>query len=58
MDPGCRAGGVPHPDQPGPEITEMDDGMIRAALRIKHRAATAVHPTAVGGGLPTGSQPA
>lgn len=32
---------VPHPDQPRPEITEMDYGMVRGALRMKLRAATA-----------------
>jgi hypothetical protein len=32
---------VPHPDQPRPEITEMDYGMQGAVLRMKLRAATA-----------------
>ena len=32
---------VPHPDQPRPEITEMDYGMVRGSLRMKLRAATA-----------------
>lgn len=32
---------VPHPDQPRPEITEMDYGMVRGSLRVKLRAATA-----------------
>ncbi|MGD8174931.1 helix-turn-helix transcriptional regulator [Marinimicrobium sp. C6131] len=32
---------VPHPDQPRPEITEMDFGMRGGVLRIKLRAATA-----------------
>ena len=32
---------VPHPDQPHPEITEMDYGMVRGSLRMKLRAATA-----------------
>jgi len=32
---------VPHPDQPRPEITEMDYGMQGGALRMKLRAATA-----------------
>lgn len=32
---------VPHPDQPRPEITEMDYGMQDGVLRIKLRAATA-----------------
>jgi hypothetical protein len=32
---------VPHPDQPRPEITEMDYGMEAGALRLKLRAATA-----------------
>lgn len=32
---------VPHPDQPRPEITEMDYGMQGGVLRIKLRAATA-----------------
>jgi hypothetical protein len=32
---------VPHPDQPRPEITEMDYGMRDGALRMKLRAATA-----------------
>lgn len=32
---------VPHPDQPRPEITEMDYGMHGGALRMKLRAATA-----------------
>jgi hypothetical protein len=32
---------VPHPDQPRPEITEMDYGMVCGSLRIKLRAATA-----------------
>lgn len=32
---------VPHPDQPHPEITEMDYGMQGGMLRIKLRAATA-----------------
>lgn len=32
---------VPHPDQPRPEITEIDYGMQGGALRIKLRAATA-----------------
>lgn len=32
---------VPHPDQPRPEITEMDYGMDDGVLRMKLRAATA-----------------
>ncbi|TFA83844.1 WYL domain-containing protein [Pseudomonas sp. LAIL14HWK12:I2] len=32
---------VPHPDQPRPEITQMDYGMIDGSLRMKLRAATA-----------------
>lgn len=32
---------VPHPDQPRPEITEMDYGMTGGVLRMKLRAATA-----------------
>lgn len=32
---------VPHPDQPHPEITEMDYGMVGGVLRMKLRAATA-----------------
>ena len=32
---------VPHPDQPRPEITEMDYGVVRGSLRMKLRAATA-----------------
>lgn len=32
---------VPHPDQPRPEITEMDYGMQGGLLRMKLRAATA-----------------
>lgn len=32
---------VPHPDQPRPEITEMDYSMQAGVLRIKLRAATA-----------------
>jgi hypothetical protein len=32
---------VPHPDQPRPEITEMDYGMQSGVLRMKLRAATA-----------------
>lgn len=32
---------VPHPDQPRPEITEMDYGMSDGVLRMKLRAATA-----------------
>jgi hypothetical protein len=32
---------VPHPDQPRPEITEMDYGMQGGVLRIRLRAATA-----------------
>lgn len=32
---------VPHPDQPCPEITEMDYGMRDGVLRMKLRAATA-----------------
>ncbi len=32
---------VPHPDQPHPEITEMDYGMQDGVLRMKLRAATA-----------------
>lgn len=32
---------VPHPDQPRPEITEMDYGMRDGALQMKLRAATA-----------------
>ena len=32
---------VPHPDQPRPEITEMDYGMQNGSLRLKLRAATA-----------------
>jgi predicted DNA-binding transcriptional regulator YafY len=32
---------VPHPDQPRPEITEMDYAMRDGALRVKLRAATA-----------------
>jgi hypothetical protein len=32
---------VPHPDQPRPEITEMDYSMQNGALRIRLRAATA-----------------
>lgn len=32
---------VPHPDQPHPEITEMDYGMSHGALHIKLRAAVA-----------------
>lgn len=32
---------VPHPDQPRPEITEMDYGMTSGSLNLKLRAATA-----------------
>ncbi|MBE9610975.1 WYL domain-containing protein [Chitinilyticum piscinae] len=32
---------VPHPDQPHPEITKMDYGMVGGSLRMKLRAATA-----------------
>ena len=32
---------VPHPDQPRPEITEMDYGMLNGALGMKLRAAVA-----------------
>jgi predicted DNA-binding transcriptional regulator YafY len=32
---------VPHPDQPRPEITEMDYGMRDGVLKMKLRAATA-----------------
>jgi len=32
---------VPHPDQPRPEITEMDYGMTDGHLRVRLRAATA-----------------
>lgn len=32
---------VPHPNQPRPEITEMDYGMRDGVLRIRLRAATA-----------------
>ncbi len=32
---------IPHPDQPRPEITEMDYGMRDGVLRMKLRAATA-----------------
>lgn len=32
---------IPHPDQPRPEVTEMDYGMRDGLLRIKLRAATA-----------------
>ena len=32
---------VPHPDQPRPEITEMDYGMRGGALHMKLRAAAA-----------------
>lgn len=32
---------VPHPDQPGPEITAMDYGMEDGVLRMNLRAATA-----------------
>src|SRR5206468_2772439 len=32
---------VPHPDQPRPEIAEMDYGMRDGVLRMKLRAATA-----------------
>jgi len=32
---------VPHPDQPRPEVTELDYGMRDGVLRIKLRAATA-----------------
>lgn len=32
---------VPHPDQPRPEITEMDYGMQAGLLQMKLRAATA-----------------
>lgn len=32
---------VPHPDQPHPEITAMDYGMMDGALKMKLRAATA-----------------
>jgi hypothetical protein len=32
---------VPHPDQPRPEVTEMDYGMQGGVLRMKLRAATA-----------------
>ena len=32
---------VPHPDQPCPEIAEMDYGMRGGVLRMKLRAATA-----------------
>ena len=32
---------VPHPDQPRPEITEMDYSMLDGSLRLKLRAATA-----------------
>lgn len=32
---------VAHPDQPRPQITEMDYGMVRGSLRMKLRAATA-----------------
>ena len=33
---------VPHPDQPRPEITEMDYGRRGGVLHMKLRAATAV----------------
>ena len=32
---------VPHPDQPHPNITEMDYGMTKGALKMRVRAATA-----------------
>lgn len=32
---------VPHPDQPHPEITQMDYGMVDGSLRMRLRAATA-----------------
>lgn len=32
---------VPHPDRPHPNITEMDYGMVRGALHLRLRAATA-----------------
>lgn len=32
---------VPHPDQPRPEVTEMDYDMLKGVLRMKLRAATA-----------------
>lgn len=32
---------IPHPDQPDPEITEMDHNMFDGVLRIRLRAATA-----------------
>lgn len=32
---------VPHPDQPRPEITELDYGMTEGRLRVRLRAATA-----------------
>lgn len=32
---------IPHPDQPYPEITEMDYGMRNGAMRVSLRAATA-----------------
>ncbi len=31
----------PHPDQPRPEVTAMDSGMVDGAVRLKLRAATA-----------------
>ena len=36
-----RVGAGAHPDQPRPEITEMDYGMRDGVLRMKLRAATA-----------------
>jgi len=32
---------VPHPDQPRPEVTEMDYAMVNGVLKVKLRAATA-----------------
>ena len=34
---------VPHPNQPRPEITEMDYGMVDGSLKLKLRAATAAY---------------
>jgi predicted DNA-binding transcriptional regulator YafY len=50
---------VPHPDQPRPEITEMDYSMDSG--RAAHEAACRhcrIHPAPVERGLLTGSQPA
>lgn len=44
VDPDCRAGAGSHPDQPRPEITEMDYGMQGGALHMSEYCHGGLHP--------------